>query len=586
MTKTKLPALLRNGYSATAFYQSHGIDTKGSDGFDVDAVLPENANLSQQGKKTKLYVNNQLIGCFEPGAYKVRFDSVKAVAIPKKPNSIDIAEGVKVEKAARPQKTTVVSVVSLPPVVVDALKIAEPEKQKPAPKESKPKATKPEKKAPKPKAPINRPEGYVAKEPQKAIFDKEDEIATLINSGTPKYQIAKRLGVSISRLSKYINDKGIVTPYSMDARRKRDIDLSKEKWTTLAMQYGANIQAIAKHAKCSRSTAYARLNEYVPIELWQKPAKSRKNPISSSCDFWLSIHKNHNGNFETIAIELQCKVSSAKTYYYKSGASKIITAENAAMPKPPKPRRVYTPKKNRKKRPQTELKEKSLWERLSQEHGTVKKIATAIGKSIYTCYAYLNKYLPNGDWKKQKPDMKTNKDFWLSMYKKHGDDWEGIANELGYTVLTARQYFRNSGAAAELAQKAAEEKQQRLKEEEGERLNFIDQRQAPTRRLEADAPKIISMMNNGSTITAIRKAYKTHYDTVNAFLQRPEIASQIHYVAPKGAASYELRLLHPKEKIVAATSQTKVIKKLSDMLGLDKRTVKALMIAYDIPFKK
>lgn len=575
MTKITLPALLRNGYSAVSFYQSHGITIASCNGFDADAILPENAAIAHQGKKTKLYVNNQLIGCFDTSEYKIRFDSTKAVAVPKKPKPADIVDTAKVEKAARPQKTTIVNVVSSSPAPSEKPQIT-PQINTPAPV-AKTDAPPREKKVRKVSVPTEAARRY--DDTKKLLFGMDSKIQLLMNERITRQEIADRLGVSRSTLMAYTKEKGIYPAPIVKPPRKRRVLLSKEQWEALLAEHGKSMIKIAKAAKCSKATVQRQLLEHgVPFELWRKQTKIKNANISLDKHYWVGLYKQFSGDFNAIAKHLKCKPSTARTYYYNSGAARITAKEPRVVGE--RKKRTYKPASQRESRKANKLKDKVIWEQLAQEHGTVKNIATAIGKLVDTCYSYIKKYVSPEIWKKGKTGIGTDKEFWLSMYEKHGKNWQAIADETGLSPNTAKVYMRESGASADINQAIADAKPLPTV------AVAVDKRKYPSFKLEANQQAIIDMMNQGATTTSIRKQFNTHYTTVLAFLARPEVASQIHYVKPKGSASYEIRQLHPKEKILAATSQTKTISKLSAMLSIDKRIIKQLMVAYEIPFKK
>ena len=574
MTKIGLPALMRNGYSAVSFYQSYGITISACNGFDAVAILPENAKIAHQGKKAKLYVNNQLIGCFEPGAYKVRFDSTKAVAAPKKPKPVDIVEAAKVEKIARPAKTKIVNVVSSSPAP-QTLQVT-PKATPPAPA-AKTDALPREKRVRKVSLPTEAARRY--DDTKKLLFNMESKIQLLMDQRLTRQQIADELGVSRSTLMAYTKEKGIYPTPIIKAPRKRRVELSKEQWEALLAEHGKSMIKIAKAAKCSKATVQRQLLEYkIPFELWRKQTKIKNANISLDKHYWVELYKTHNGNFREIAEHLKCKHSTARTYYYNSGAARMTAHEPRAVGE--RKKRTHKPASQRQPRKANQLKDKAVWERLAQEHGTVKNIAAAIGKSVDTCYGYINKYVSPEVWKKGKTGIGNDKEFWLSMYEKYGKNWKAIADETGLSPNTAKVYMRESGATADINEAIAAAKPLPTV------TVAVDKRKLPSYKLEQNQQAIIDMMNQGATTTSVRKRFSTHYTTVVAFLARPEIASQITYIKPKGSASYELRMLHPKEKIVAATNQTKTISRLVDILSIDKRTIKQLMIAYEIPFKK
>ena len=622
MTKITLPALLRNGYTAVAFYQSHGINIATCNGFDAVAILPENAKIAHQGNKAKLYIDNKLIGCFEPDAYKVRFDSTKAVAAPKKPKPADIVDTAKVEKVARPQKTTIVNVVLSSPasqILQVAPKINAPEpaaKTDALPRE---KQVRKIVEAPKPKpkevrkarpkllkdvedkilammeqrmsqsemakrlgvcrctliAYIKEKSILLLGETKKLLFNMDSKIQLLMDQQLTRQQIADELGVSKSTLMAYTKEKGIFFKPVTKAPRKRRVLLSKEQWEALLAEHGKSMIKVAKAAKCSKATVQRQLLEYkVPFELWRKQTKIKNSNISLDKHYWAELYKKFNGSFSDIAEHLKCKPSTARTYYYNSGAARMTAHEPRVIGE--RKKRIYKPKSGRQPRGVNPLKDKAVWERLAQEHKTVKDIAKAVGKSASTCYGYIYQYLPADVWKRFKGSRAGDKDFWLALYEKHEGDWQAIAEETGFSRHTVRTYAQQSGATFEIRQ---------AKQSDAPPIPK-NRPETASDRLSQYRQAIIDMMNQGATAASVSRKFGVCHETAAAYLARPQIVSQITYIKPQGAASYELQLSHPKEKIAAAVNKAPNMARLAALLQLDKRAVKSLMIAYDISFKK
>lgn len=561
---------MRNGFTAVPFYQSHGITIASCNGFDAVAILSENAKIARQGNKAKLYVDNKLIGCFEPDAYKVRFDSTKAVAAPKKPKPADIVDTAKVEKVARPQKTTIVNVVSsspAPQILQVEPKINVP---KPAAKTDAPPR---EKKVRKVSLPTESKKRY--DDTKKLLFNMDSKIQLLMNQRLTRQQIADELGVSRSTLMSYTKEKGIFPAPIIKPARKRRVELSKEQWEALLAEHGKSMIKIAKAAKCSKTTVQRQLLEYkIPFELWRKQTKIKNSNISLDKHYWAELYKKFNGNFKEIAEHLKCKPSTARTYYYNSGAARMTAHEPRVIGE--RKKRIYKPKSGRQPRGVNQLRDKAVWERLAQEHKTVKDIAKAVGKSASTCYGYIYQYLPADVWKRFKGSRAGDKDFWLALYEKHDGDWQAIAEETGFSRHTVRTYAQQSGATFEIRQAKQSDTPPIPK----------NRPETASERLSQYRQAIIDMMNQGATAASVSRKFGVCPETAAAYLARPQIATQITYIKPQGAASYELQLLHPKDKIAAAVNEAPNMARLAALLQLDKRTIKSLMIAYDISFKK
>ena len=615
MTKITLPALMRNGFTAVPFYQSHGINIASCNGFDAVAILPENAKIAHQGNKAKLYIDNKLVGCFEPDAYKVRFDSTKAVEVPKKYVSADIIDTAKVEKAARPQKTKIVNVVSSLPTpqilqVTPKINTPEPTSKTDAP----PREIKVRKivEPPKPKE--------VRRARPKLLKDVEDKVLAMMEQRISQREMAKQLGVcrctliayikeksislpgeikiaykkkahltkeqwesliadelgvSRSALMSYTEEKGIFLAPIIKLTRKRRVELSKEQWEALLAEHGKSMIKIAKAAKCSKTTVQRQLLEYkIPFELWRKQTKIKNSNISLDKHYWAELYKKFNGNFKEIAEHLKCKPSTARTYYYNSGAARMTAHEPRVIGE--RKKSIYKPKSGRQPRGVNQLRDKAVWERLAQEHKTVKDIAKAVGKSPSTCYGYIYQYLPADVWKRFKGSRAGDKDFWLALYEKHDGDLQAIAEETGISRHTVRTYAQQSGATFEIRQAKQSDTPPIPK----------NRPETASERLSQYRQAIIDMMNQGATAASVSRKFGVCPETAAAYLARPQIATQITYIKPQGAASYELQLLHPKGKIAAAVNEAPNMARLAALLQLDKRTIKSLMIAYDISFKK
>jgi len=161
-----------------------------------------------------------------------------------------------------------------------------------------------------------------------------------------------------------------------------------------------------------------------------------------------------------------------------------------------------------------------------------------------------------------------------------------MAAETGFTANTVHTYMQNSGAASAIRKADNEEQELWQQEINRQRAAKADERKTASLLLAANKQQIIDMLNQGATAASVARTYNVSNWSAEKYISTPEITTQIHYIKPKGAASYELRVMYPKVLMTAATKRTKVIKRLALMLGIDTRTVRSLMIAYEIPFKE
>lgn len=567
MHKTTLPALLRNGYPATAFYQSLGITIESSDGFDAHVVLPTDVFIKTKGSKTTLYQNENTIGFFDSSESKVRFNTATAVAAPKKRIILQIVEDTEPTESQRERKQRV-NIIN----VVASLKAEKLKAETPTPQ------------APKAE-PLPQNKTGKRDETKKALFGAHAEVLRLLDSKASCQQMCDRLGVSKTTLYKYLHNNALPLPTAEEKAGKPSVWSNDmiEKWVALATHYGSDIDGLCKASGYARVTVYDKLAKYVPKHIWRTKSQSRGGMVLLGKDFWIDIYKKHNGNFDTIATELNIKVNTAKTYYYNSGAgAEITTIKNTNKVKQGR-KRTPTPKVAREP---NKLEDKALWEALMTEHKDVKSISLAIGKSTATCYVYIHKYLPTEMWKKNKPSIKHDTAFWLDMWNKHQGDEQAMAAETGFTANTVHTYMQNSGAASAIRKANNEEQELWQQEINRQRAAKADERKTASLLLAANKQQVIDMLNQGATAASVARTFNVSNWSAEKYISTPEITSQIHYIKPKGAASYELRVMYPKVLMTAATKRTKVIKRLALMLGIDTRTVRSLMIAYEIPFKE
>lgn len=556
MIKITLPALLREGYNASRFYtEICGIDIKSSDGFQMTAILPESARTEQRGAVTKLYIDGELVGHFEPDARikLYRFVTAKPYRLPEKKNYASIS-GEELKPAPPKYSPTykpaptfklpdISNIAEWSPEYVSGSPKKQPKKQVAQQSESIPGES----------GKKGRPKGTCTEETKMKLFDAEQKVIDMLAEGMSKATVAAILGVHKCTLYSFMKTKGIVKPTKDELRSIKQIRVAvpptiakastitlnqtppperkKERnnradnpqlWIDAVEKHGKDVVAISRELGYTLCTCYRRLNKFVPENLWRTAIKPKEfkqygcEGIPKDMMYWVQLFEFHNGDFTKMAKDVGCTANTAFRYYNDTGARKEVKRRKKAhrMAAMERASNSVARPSNKKGEKTSPYHNPEYWVALFAKHGTVKAVAQHIGKSEAMCYHYAALYVPKPIYTTPIKDNKT-KDYWLKMYEACEGDFELMAKTAQLKIETAKLYFRQCGAAADI--------RQLLIEQQAKNPNFRNSTEA---KLKDHVEDIKAFLAQGKSLNFIAKKYGVNHNALIRFATQHGIDCQ------------------------------------------------------------
>ena len=548
MTKITLPALLREGYNATRFYtEVCGIAIENSDGFQTVGILPEKARTEQRGAVTKLYIDGELVGQFEPNARikLYRFITSKPYKVPEKQIYVGLNSSEEFKPAPPKYSPTYKPAPTFKIPDISDIPEWSPEYESGSPKKTNKKRVRA---ATEPTTGENnkkgRPKGTATEETKRKLFDAEDKVREMLAKGMSKASVAAALDVHKVTLYAFMNAKGIVKPTKEELNQSKRIKIAvpptiakaqnitlnqtppparkKERnnraddpqlWIDAVEKHGKDVVAISRELGYTLCTCYRRLNKFVPENLWRTAIKPKEfkqygcEGIPKDMMYWVQLFEFHNGDFTKMAKDVGCTTNTAFRYYNDTGARKEVKRRKKAhrMAAMERASNSVARPSNKKGEKTSPYHNPEYWVALFAKHGTVKAVAQHIGKSEAMCYHYAALYVPKPIYTTPIKDNKT-KDYWLKMYEACEGDFELMAKTAQLKIETAKLYFRQCGAAADI--------RQLLIEQQAKNTNFRNSTEA---KLKDHVDDIKELLAQGNSLNFIAKKYNVRHNALFRF---------------------------------------------------------------------
>jgi DNA invertase Pin-like site-specific DNA recombinase len=543
MTKITLPALLREGYNATRFYtEVCGIQIENSDGFQTVGVLPQKARTEQRGAITKLYIDGELVGQFEPNARikLYRFITSKPYKVPEKQIYVGLNSSEEFKPAPPKYSPTYKPASTFKIPDISDIPEWSPEYESGSPKK---RTKKQARTAAEPTGENNkkgRPKGTATEETKRKLFDAEDKVREMLAKGMSKASVAAALDVHKVTLYAFMNAKGIVKPTKEELNQTKRIKVAvpptiakaqnitlnqtppparkKERnkradnpqiWIDAVAKHGKDIVGISKELGYTLCTCYRRLNKFVPENLWRTAIKPKEfkqygcETIPKDINYWVQLFEFNNGDFSKMAKDVGCTTNTAFRYYNDTGARREVKRRKkanraAALDKSTRPSKKKGDKVSPYHNPE-------YWVALFEKHGTVKAVSEHIGKSAAMCYHYAALYVPKPIYTTPLKENQT-KPYWLKMYEDCQGDFDQMAAEAQLKIETVKLYFRQSGAAADI--------RQLLIAQQTKNPNF---RSSTSAKLKDHIDDIKDLLAQGNSLNFIAKKYNVRHNALFRF---------------------------------------------------------------------
>lgn len=563
MTKITLPALLREGYNASRFYtEICGIEIKSSDGFQTVGILPESARTEQRGTTTKLYIDGELVGHFEPNARikLYRFATVKPYRPPEK--QIYIGIGSEEFKPAKPQYSPTYKptpTFKLP----DISDIPEwsPEYVSGSPKKNtKKQLAKQPDSTPGENNKKGRPKGTCTEETKRKLFDAEQKVIDMLAQGMSKATVAAILDVHKCTLYAFMKKKGIVKPTKEELRSAKQVKIAapptiakaatitlnqtppperkKQRnnragnpqiWIDAVDKHGKDVVAISRELGYTLCTCYRRLNKFVPENLWRTAIKPKEfkqygcEGIPKDMMYWVELFELYNGDFTRMAKDVGCTTNTAFRYYNDTGARREVKRRKKAhrMAAMEKASNSVARPSNKKGEKTSPYHNPEYWIALFEKYGTVKAVSQHIGKSEAMCYHYAALYVPKPIYATPLRENQT-KAYWLKMYEACEGNFDLMATTAQLKTETVKLYFRQSGAAADI--------RQLLITQSKKNPNFRSSTEA---KLKNHIEEIRTLLEQGNSLNFVAKKYDVRHNALMRFAQQHSIDCQKRNYSPQ-----------------------------------------------------